>query len=102
MVDGQHKTVSGERPFSRSLSQQLKAQLSPSQQVKIDDDLTVDVEADVPGLQNQIFELSQRLKRDYPLMDTLPYDVWTSKQRNTLQTWLKVLVWKWQTRNDNK
>ncbi|KAJ4360524.1 uncharacterized protein N0V89_001089 [Didymosphaeria variabile] len=92
---------SPEVPPVRSLSDQLKAQLSPSQQVKIDDDLTVDVEADVPELQNQLFELSQRLKKDYPLMDTLPYDVWKSKQRKTLQTWLKILVWKWQTRNDD-
>lgn len=89
-----------EASLPRSLSEQLKAQLS-SRQVKIDDDLTVDVESKVPELQNHIFELSQRLKKDYPLMDTLPYDVWTSTHRMTLQTWLKILIWKWQTRNDD-
>ncbi|KAL5446856.1 hypothetical protein PMIN07_002006 [Paraphaeosphaeria minitans] len=84
----------------RSLSDQLKAQLSASAKVAIDDHLTVNVEADVPELQDHIFKLSQKLKQDYPLMDTLPYDVWKSKQRKTLQTWLKILIWKWQTRND--
>lgn len=84
----------------RSLSDQLKAQLSASEKIVIDDDLTVDVEADVPELQNHVFELSQKLKGSYPLMDTLPYDVWKSQQRKTLQTWLKILIWKWQTRND--
>ncbi|KAL5375824.1 hypothetical protein DPSP01_010929 [Paraphaeosphaeria sporulosa] len=84
----------------RSLSDQLKAQFSTSEKIVIDDNLTVNVETDVPELQDQIFELSQKLKRDYPLMDTLPYDVWKSKQRKTLQTWLKILIWKWQTRND--
>lgn len=84
----------------RSLLDQLKAQLPSSNKIVIDNDLTVDVEADVPQLQNQIFELSQKLKQDYPLMDTLPYDVWKSEQRRTLRTWLKILIWKWQTRND--
>ncbi|KAL1598937.1 hypothetical protein SLS60_008082 [Paraconiothyrium brasiliense] len=93
---------SPEAPSTRSLSDQLRAQLSASQQVKIDDDLTVDVEADIAELQKQLFELSQRLKKDYPLMDTLPYEVWKSKQRKTLQTWLRILVWKWQTRNDDR
>lgn len=86
----------------RSLVSKLKAQLSSSNQIKIDDSLTVDVSSDIKSLQDQIFQLSQRLKKEYPMMDTLPYDVWKSEQQTTLQTWLKILVWKWQTRNEKE
>ncbi|KAJ4291963.1 hypothetical protein N0V90_009861 [Kalmusia sp. IMI 367209] len=84
-----------------SLTEQLRAQLTSSDEVKIDADLTIDMEADVPDLQNQIFQLSKKLKSAYPMMDTLPYDVWTSNKRKTLQIWLKILVRKWQTRSDS-
>ena len=88
-------------PSTRTLTQQLRAQLSSRGQVKIDNSLTVDAEADVSSLQTQIQQLSEKLKKEFPMMDTLPYDVWTSEKRKTLQTWLKILVWKWQTRYDS-
>lgn len=84
-----------------SLADQLKADLSSTQgEVVIDDTMTVYFDAEVPELQGQVFYLSRKLKVAYPLMDTLPYNVWTSDNRVTLQTWLKILVRKWQTRDE--
>lgn len=87
-------------PSPRSLTEQLRAQLSARGKLKIDDTLIIDIEAPAPSLRTQIQQLSEKLKKEFPLMDTLPYDVWTSERRKTLQIWLRILVWKWQMRHE--
>ncbi|KAF1942889.1 MoaC-domain-containing protein [Clathrospora elynae] len=79
-------------------SDNLRLHVSPAGFIPIDSDLVVTFEALVPSLQSQVLQMQQRLKSSYPRIDTLPYDVWTSDNKNTLQTWLKILVSRWQTR----
>ncbi|KAF2124683.1 hypothetical protein P153DRAFT_370600 [Dothidotthia symphoricarpi CBS 119687] len=85
----------------RPLSENLRLSVPSSNTIKVDDDLTVNFEADVPDLQRQIFQLQERLKSVYPRIDALPYDVWSSTKHNTLRTWLKILISRWQTRFDD-
>ncbi|KAF1837442.1 MoaC-domain-containing protein [Decorospora gaudefroyi] len=71
--------------------------------IPIDEDFVVSFERPVPDLQTQVYEMQQRLKVSYPRIDSLPYNVWTSENERTLQTWLRILVTKWHTRfNDVK
>lgn len=81
-----------------SLSGDPKADLTPSGPVEVDASLTININAPVPELQTQIYQVCQRLKNSYPKIDALPYDMWTSSNRTTLQTWLRILAGKWQTR----
>lgn len=79
-------------------SDSLRLQVPAAGFIPIDENLIVTFEGPVPELQSYVFEMAQRLKSSYPRIDTLPYDVWTSQNKATLQTWLKILVKKWQTR----
>jgi len=81
-----------------ALSGQLPAKLGSDSTVVVDESLTIDFEKSIPELQSQIVQLSEKLKSAYPKIDRLPYDVWTSSKRSTLQVWLKILLGKWQTR----
>ena len=69
--------------------------------IPIDENLVVTFQGGVPQLQSQVFEMRERLKRAYPRIDTLPYEVWKSENPRTLQTWLRILIRKWQTRFDD-
>lgn len=66
--------------------------------VTIDGEFIASFEAAIPELQKQVFEMQQRLKSSYPRIDNLPYDVWNSENKKTLQTWLKILIIRWRTR----
>jgi molybdenum cofactor biosynthesis enzyme len=73
----------------------------PSGILPIDEDLIVTFDAPVPQLQQQVLALRDRLKKSYPRLDVLPYEVWTSENKRTLQTWLKILIERWQARFEN-
>jgi molybdenum cofactor biosynthesis protein MoaC len=88
-------------PSDRKITDSLRLHVSPAGFIPIDEDLVVSIDASVPALQSQVFQMQQRLKSSYPRIDTLPYDVWTSENKRTLQTWLKILVSRWQTRFDD-
>ncbi|KAI4923295.1 hypothetical protein J4E85_008332 [Alternaria conjuncta] len=79
----------------------LRLQIPPSGIVPIDADLILSLDAPVPHLQAQILALRNRLKSSYPRIDNLPYDVWTSSNKRTLQTWLKILISRWNARFDH-
>ncbi|EUC39181.1 hypothetical protein COCCADRAFT_282 [Bipolaris zeicola 26-R-13] len=81
-------------------SDSLHLQVPTAGFIPIDENLIVTFEGSVPELQSYVFEMAQRLKSSYPRIDTLPYNVWTSQNKATLQTWLKIMVKKWQTRFD--
>jgi molybdenum cofactor biosynthesis protein MoaC len=81
-----------------SLIDELKPQISSSEPIQIDQDLTINLEAPVRELQSQLYALSSRLSNAYPRIETLPYNVWTSSNRSTLRTWLKILISKWKSR----
>jgi molybdenum cofactor biosynthesis enzyme len=87
--------------LSSNLSEKLRLNVPPTGFVPIDADLIVTFDSPVPQLQQQVFALRDRLKSSYPRIDTLPYDVWTSDNKRTLQTWLKILVSRWQSRFDH-
>ncbi|KAL7777420.1 hypothetical protein CFE70_004085 [Pyrenophora teres f. teres 0-1] len=82
-------------------SNDLRLDVSPAGFVPIDENLVVTFEADVPQLQSQVLEMRNRLKHAYPRVDSLPYEVWKSENQRTLQTWLRILIRKWQTRFDD-
>ncbi|PZD23289.1 MoaC, Molybdenum cofactor biosynthesis enzyme, partial [Pyrenophora tritici-repentis] len=88
------------RPLHKP-SNDLRLDVTPAGFVPIDENLVVTFEAGVPHLQAQVLEMRNRLKHAYPRIDSLPYDVWKSENRRTLQTWLRILVRKWQTRFDD-
>jgi molybdenum cofactor biosynthesis protein MoaC len=83
-----------------SLTEGLKPQIHPTL-IEIDPTLTINLEAPISDLQSQIFQMRERLQNAYPRIENLPYDVWTSSNRTTLRTWLRILVSKWQTRFDD-
>ncbi|KAJ4373123.1 hypothetical protein N0V83_003414 [Neocucurbitaria cava] len=85
----------------RRPSDDLHLQVPASGLIHLDSNLTVNLEAGVADLQSQTLQMQERLKSSYPRLDTLPYDVSTSKSEKTLKTWLKILVSRWQTRFDD-
>jgi molybdenum cofactor biosynthesis protein MoaC len=85
----------------RSLSENLKPPFPAEGKVVIDDELTVNFDAHVSDMQSQLFQLQSRLKNAYPRIDTLPYEVWTSKNPLVLKIWLKILTGKWVSRFDD-
>ncbi|KAF2845717.1 hypothetical protein T440DRAFT_502319 [Plenodomus tracheiphilus IPT5] len=88
-------------PPDRRPSSALRLQVPTSNTIPIDSTLTIDLSAAVHSLQTQVYEMQQRLRSSYPRIDTLPYEVWTSENKRTLQTWLKILVSRWKTRFDD-
>ena len=88
------------RPVSLEprLSDSLRLQVPLSGQILIDAKLTVDLNADVTELQAQIVKMQDRLKISFPRVDAMPYDVSKSENPKALQTWLKILVYRWKTR----
>jgi molybdenum cofactor biosynthesis enzyme len=86
------------RAAQRRPSDNLRLNVSPAGFIPIDADLIVSLEGSIPKLQDQVYEMQKRLKASYPRIDNLPYPVWKSNNQRTLQTWLKILVSKWQTR----
>ncbi|KAH6857456.1 molybdenum cofactor biosynthesis protein 1 B [Alternaria rosae] len=79
----------------------LRLNIPPSGIIPIDADLIISFDAPVPHLQQQVLALRDRLKSSYPRIDNLPYDVWTSSNKRTLQTWLKILISRWNARFDD-
>ncbi|KAI4673525.1 uncharacterized protein J4E88_008580 [Alternaria novae-zelandiae] len=79
----------------------LRLNIPPSGIVPIDADLILSLDSPVPALQSQVLALRNRLKSSYPRIDNLPYDVWTSSNKRTLQTWLKILISRWNARFDD-
>ena len=67
----------------------------------IDSGLTINFSAHTTELQSQLYGLRTRLHNAYPKIESLPYDVWNSNNRNVLRKWLKILLGKWETRFDN-
>ncbi|KAL6706017.1 hypothetical protein ACN47E_006119 [Coniothyrium glycines] len=85
----------------RKLRDTLRLPFTTPDVVPIDQDLSIDFSASVEDLQQQILHMQDRLKTSYPRIDTLPYEVWTSQNTKSLQTWLKILVSRWKTRFDD-
>ncbi|KAB2111229.1 Molybdenum cofactor biosynthesis protein 1 [Alternaria gaisen] len=86
---------------SSSPSKRPSLVVPPSGILPIDEDLIVTFDAPIPQLQQQVLALRDRLKKSYPRLDVLPYEVWTSENKRTLQTWLKILIERWQARFEN-
>ncbi|KAH7066599.1 hypothetical protein BKA63DRAFT_522770 [Paraphoma chrysanthemicola] len=82
-------------------SDSLRLEIPQSRKIEVDSDLIVDLNADIPQLQTFVFQMQERLKSSYPRVDSLPYEVWKSQNRNTLQTWLKILITRWKGRFDD-
>lgn len=75
----------------------------PGGKLRIDDDLTVDINAPVASLRSQISALQNRLKLFHPRLDDLPYNVnkKDGSSRNDqyiLKTWVKILVSRFQAK----
>lgn len=87
-------------PPERKPGSALRLQIPTSNTISIDETLTINFSAPVPTLQTQIYEMQKRLRTSYPRIDNLPYEIWKSENKRTLQTWLKILVGRWQTRFD--
>ncbi|RAR12091.1 molybdenum cofactor biosynthesis prote [Stemphylium lycopersici] len=85
-------------PSPQKPSDKLRLAVPPSGITPIDEDLVVDFGSSIPKLQAHVYEMVQRLKGSYPRFDALPYEIWKSENRKTLQTWLRVLVTRWKTR----
>jgi molybdenum cofactor biosynthesis protein MoaC len=85
----------------RSLSENLKPSFPADGKVIIDDELTININSPVSDMQSQLFQLQDRLKNAYPGIEILPYEVWTSKNRSVLKTWLKIMTGKWTSRFDD-
>jgi molybdenum cofactor biosynthesis protein MoaC len=85
----------------RKPSDSLRLNVPASGKIYVDAALTVSLNTSISDLQSQIFHMQERLKSSYPRIDTLPYDIWNSTNRNTLQTWLKIMITRWQNRFDN-
>jgi hypothetical protein len=66
----------------------------------VDEEVTVNFDADIADLQRQVYELHNNLATNYPRSSSVPYNVWESKNRNTLLMWLKILTRRWETRFD--
>ncbi|KAH7080851.1 hypothetical protein FB567DRAFT_531907 [Paraphoma chrysanthemicola] len=82
-------------------SDSLRLDIPQSRKIEVDSDLIVDLNADIPQLQKFVFQMQERLKSSYPRVDSLPYEIWKSQNRNTLQTWLKILITRWKGRFDD-
>ncbi|KAI4690257.1 hypothetical protein J4E81_007409 [Alternaria sp. BMP 2799] len=99
------KTIKKDTPRSPlpppSSKDDLRLNIPPSGIVPIDADLILSLDSPVPALQAQVLALRNRLKSSYPRIDNLPYDVWTSSNKRTLQTWLKILISRWNARFDD-
>jgi molybdenum cofactor biosynthesis protein MoaC len=101
--DGLH--ISSIRPGLRVLSNKpiednIRINVSSSGEIRIDSDLTLQLNADLPNLRSQVSQMQNRLKSSFPRIDTLPYDVSEKENKRTLQTWLKVLAGRWRARYD--
>ncbi|KAI4608562.1 hypothetical protein J4E83_008998 [Alternaria metachromatica] len=88
-------------PSPPSSKDDLRLNIPPSGIIPIDSTLILSLDAPVPHLQSQVLALRNRLKSSYPRIDNLPYDVWTSSNKRTLQTWLKILISRWNARFDH-
>ncbi|KAH7406898.1 hypothetical protein DE146DRAFT_648739, partial [Phaeosphaeria sp. MPI-PUGE-AT-0046c] len=75
----------------------LNAELGPGE-IFIDASLTLTLNADTKTLQRQIELLEGRLGESYPRMDTTPFVVSLSENRNTLRAWLRVLARRFKSR----
>lgn len=89
------------RTVQRRPSDSLRLNVPASGEIEIDSDLVIDLNAETPQLQANISQMQQHLKSSYPRIDTLPYDIWASENRKTLQTWLKILITRWKGRFDD-
>lgn len=76
-------------------SDSLYLKVPASNTIYIDDTLTIDLSAPISALQTQAFKMQLRLRSSYPRIDNLPYEVWTSENLRTLQTWLKIMASRW-------
>jgi molybdenum cofactor biosynthesis protein MoaC len=92
-------TMSAPEQPSR-LSSDLHLSVPASGEIPIDSALTIALNTDTRTLQSQIRAMKSRLSASYPRIDRLPYDIAESENKQTLQTWLKVLAGRYQTRND--
>jgi molybdenum cofactor biosynthesis protein MoaC len=81
-------------------SSDLYLSVPASGEIPIDSTLTLALNTDTRTLQSQIRAMKSRLSASYPRIDRLPYDIAESENKQTLQTWLKVLAGRYQSRND--
>jgi molybdenum cofactor biosynthesis protein MoaC len=79
-------------------SNDLYLSVPTSGKIPIDSDLTLTLNSDKPTLQSQVRAMQSRLSASYPRIDALPYNIAESENKQTLQTWLKVLAGRWQSR----
>ncbi|KAH6318358.1 hypothetical protein HBI39_014190 [Parastagonospora nodorum] len=87
---------------SKKLSRQkdgVHLKVPASGKIQIDENLTLSLNAGTASLQEQIIAMQARLRESYPRIDQAPFTVEENKNRNTLQSWLKVLVGRWEARS---
>lgn len=89
-------------PPSKKLSRQkdgLHLKVPASGKIQIDEDLSLSLNAGTASLQKQIVAMQARLRESFPRIDQAPFTVEENKNRNTLQSWLKVLISRWEARS---
>jgi molybdenum cofactor biosynthesis protein MoaC len=86
--------------LDRAPSDDLRLSVPASGEIPIDSSLTLTLNSDTTTLQSQVLAMQSRLSASYPRIDTLPYNIAESKNTQTLQTWLKILASRWQSRFD--
>jgi molybdenum cofactor biosynthesis protein MoaC len=83
-------------------SNDLYLSVPPSGEIPIDSSLTLTLNSDRSTLQSQVRAMQSRLSASYPRIDALPYNIAESENKQTLQTWLKVLAGRWQSRFEDR
>lgn len=89
-----HQPIAPSRP-----SDALYLDVPESGEIPIDDLLTLNLNADTTRLQFHVYAMEVRLRKSYPRIDAAPFEIGESTNRQTLQTWLKILVSRWQSRS---
>ena len=98
----QHNVDVAVSPPSQKLSRQkdgLHLKVPASGKIQIDKDLTLSLNAGTASLREQIIHMQARLRESFPRIDQAPFTVEENKNRKTLQSWLKVLITRWEARS---
>jgi molybdenum cofactor biosynthesis protein MoaC len=88
------------QPILPSKSDDLHMNVPASGEIRIDDNLTITLNADISVLQSQVTHLELLLRSSYPRIDAAPFSIEESTNRQTLQTWLKILASRYRSRFD--
>jgi molybdenum cofactor biosynthesis protein MoaC len=99
--EARNEAMTGELINSKVTGDSLRFNVPESGKIPVDPEFTILLNGDTDHLQNQLNQMQTRLRASYPRIDTLPYDISQSKNRKTLQTWLKIMAGRWQTRSNH-